>query len=246
MPPSSYHPTKKSLIVYTSMAMESILSQAATIWNLNSPIQVNVFSKGGAELIQDLKINFACDVTCMAHDSLDELIALGLIDPTTLQPIAISETAIAIPIGHSPITIDTANDLKMLLLSCEHIGYSTGPSGHSLISLLKKWGMYEVTMPKLVQALPGTPVGWLVAQNKVDVGFQQLSELINMPDIHVLGTLPSEVKIETVFSVAMPPCHQDSFAQEIGQQFINFLGTQSISSVIQCFGMRPIHQNQHK
>jgi molybdate transport system substrate-binding protein len=55
---------------------------------------------------------------------------------------------------------------------------------------------------RLVQAPPGVPVGSLVARGEAALGFQQLSELIGVDGIALIGPLPPEVQITTIFSAA--------------------------------------------
>ena len=54
---------------------------------------------------------------------------------------------------------------------------------------------------RLVKAPPGVPVGKLVAVG--DLGFQQLSELIDVPGVEVLGPLPPEIQAVTIFSAGV-------------------------------------------
>ena len=91
--------------------------------------------------------------------------------------------------------------MKKAVLESKSVGYSTGPSGVYLERLLKSWDPGERV--KRVQATPGVPVGSLVAKGEVEIGFQQLSELIHLQGIEVLGPLPPEIQLMTVFSAGV-------------------------------------------
>src|SRR5262249_33724621 len=80
--------------------------------------------------------------------------------------------------------------------------YSTRPSGDHLLPLCGRWGG-AADDPRLVKAPPGVPVGTFVADGKADLGFQQLSELIHVKGIEVLGPLPPEIQNVTVFAAGV-------------------------------------------
>ena len=61
----------------------------------------------------------------------------------------------------------------------------------------------DALAPRIVQVPPGVPVGTLVARGDVALGFQQLSELMHLEGITVLGTLPEAVSITTIFSAGV-------------------------------------------
>jgi molybdate transport system substrate-binding protein len=59
-------------------------------------------------------------------------------------------------------------------------------------------------------------VGSLVAQGKVALGFQQLSELIHQEGIDIVGPLPQGVEITTIFSGAIcETCTKREAAREL-------------------------------
>ena len=57
----------------------------------------------------------------------------------------------------------------------------------ALTKLFERWGIAEEIKPRIVQAPPGVPVGTLVARGEVALGFQQLSELMHLEGIDVIG-----------------------------------------------------------
>ncbi len=92
------------------------------------------------------------------------------------------------------------HNIRPALLVASRIGYSTGPSGVALIQLFERWGIADQISQCLIQAPPGVPVGSLLARGEVDLGFQQMSELIGMEGIELLGPLSEDVQIQTIFS----------------------------------------------
>jgi molybdate transport system substrate-binding protein len=105
-----------------------------------------------------------------------------------------------VPAGAPGPTIDTEEALRAAVLSARTIGLSSGPSGIALQGLFERWQIGASRGPRIVQAPPGVPVGALIARGDLEMGFQQLSELMHLQGIDVIGPMPPGLEIVTTFS----------------------------------------------
>ncbi len=137
-----------------------------------------------------------------------------------MTPLLLSRVAVAVPEDSAaraqgarsrigPAFPD-AHGLRAALRSARRIGYSTGPSGRALVELIEQWGLGEELGDRLVEARPGVPVARLVAERDVDLGIQQLSELVGHAGVRVLGILPADCAIDTVFGGAVAASTADA------------------------------------
>ncbi|MFF8909725.1 substrate-binding domain-containing protein [Streptomyces olivaceoviridis] len=122
------------------------------------------------------------------------------------------------------------------LLSAERIAYSTGPSGTALLELIGRLGLAEALSGWLVRAPPGVPAGSLLSSGRADLAFQQRSELTGLPGV-VVGPLPGDTAIDSVFSGAVPA---SSARPDRAREVLDLLGSDAASGIARTRGMRAV------
>lgn len=185
------------------MATRAVLLELATDYEATARQAVRLESAGGVDVAKRVRAGALVDVVVLAADVIDQLIAQGKLLAGSRVDLVQSGIAVAVPAGAPRPDISSENALKDAVLAAKTLSYSTGPSGVYLIKLFERWGILDAIKPRIVQAPPGVPVGSLVARGAVELGFQQLSELINLQGIAVLGPLPPAIQLVTTFSAAI-------------------------------------------
>lgn len=187
------------------MATRGLLDELATRYSQRCGIPVSFEATGGVDAARRVLAGESFDVVVLAWDAIDRLVAAGKADPASRVDLVRSGIGVAVRAGMAPLDISTGAALRDAVMAASSIGYSTGPSGVALVELFQRWGIADAIRGRLVQAPPGVPVGSLVARGEVALGFQQMSELIGIENIRLLGPLSPDVQIQTIFSAAALP-----------------------------------------
>jgi molybdate transport system substrate-binding protein len=191
----------------SSMATRQLLAELVAEYKKSANVDIVIESVGGVDAAKRVANSSqegeAFDVVILASDAIDKLIASGHIDPTSKVDLVNSGVAVAVQAGAVTPDISSEAAVKAAVLAAKTISYSTGPSGVALAQLFECWGIDSQIANRIVKAPPGVPVGSLVAKDEVELGFQQLSELIHLEGISIVGPLPPEIQITTTFSAGV-------------------------------------------
>jgi molybdate transport system substrate-binding protein len=177
------------------------------------------------------------DILILASGALDKLIAAGKAVPGSRVDLARSRIGLSVKAGSPKPDISTVAALKQTLLDAASIAYSASASGvylsEELFPQLDEGGKIAAKSRKIYTERVGT----VVARGDAQLGFQQVSELLPIPGLDFVGTLPAEVQRVTVFSAGLSSSAKEP---EAAKKLIACLGSSEAAPVISKTGLEPI------
>jgi molybdate transport system substrate-binding protein len=219
----------------SSMATRALLADLARAYEQRCGCVVAIESVGGVDAAKRVQAGEAFDAVFLASDAIDRLIAAGHVLGARIDLVR-SPVAIAVRQGAARPDVGSEAALKAAVLAARRVSYSTGPSGVHLQKLFERWGIAAEIAPRIVQAPPGVPVGTLVARGDVDLGFQQLSELMHLEGVDVVGGLPGDTQFITTFSAGV--CATSTQASAV-RAMLAFMNSEQAVELKRRHGMEP-------
>ena len=236
MPNTPSAPPTPVLKGISSMATRQVLNELLGLYAAQGGNTCQLESVGGVDAAKRVQAGEEFDLVFLASDAIAKLVAAGHLLAVSQVNLAHSGVALAVRAGASQPDISSGDAVRQAVLAASSISYSTGPSGVALAKLFETWGIAQEIKDRIVTAPPGVPVGSLVAKGEVALGFQQLSELIHLEGITLLGNLPADIQITTTFSAAigLASPHRNAAAA-----LLRFLASDAAAAAIRRQGMEP-------
>lgn len=219
------------------MATRQVLAELTSGYEQATGHRASIEAVGGVDAAQRVLAGEAFDVVVLASDAIARLLAAGCIVPGSVVDLVQSGVAVAVPTGAPLPDIGSEDAVRQAVLAARSISYSTGPSGVALAKLFERWGIADEIAGRMVQAPPGVPVGSLVAKGEVELGFQQLSELLHMQGITIVGPLPPAIQVTTTFSAGIGAQSQQADA---ARELLVYMASPQAADAKRKQGMEPV------
>jgi molybdate transport system substrate-binding protein len=190
----------KTLEVMSSIATREAYLELVPRFEQETRVEVRTSWVGGAEISKKPRAGATPDLVIMAAAAIDDLVKEGLLAAGSRTDLASSVIGVAIGPGTPRPDLSSEESLRAAVMQARKVSYSSGPSGVYLAGVFERWG---VPREKLIQTAPGQPAGEVAARGEAQLAFQQVSELLPVKGIELVGRLPAPMQLVTIFSAGM-------------------------------------------
>ena len=184
-----------------------------------------------------LKRGEVADIVVVSDALLRQFVQDGLVLADGVTILARSIIAMAVRAGAPKPDIGSADALKNTMLRAKSIGYSASVSGtYVTTELVQRLGIAEQVLPKCHFVGNGERVGAVVARGELEIGFQQLSELLPVKGIDHITPLPPELQKVSSFAAGVAASSPDKAR---ARSAIQFLASKDAVEAIKDSGLEP-------
>ena len=218
----------QSLTVLSSNATKALVEELGPQFEKATGQTLAIHFDNSAALKTRIEQGERFDVAVLSASTVAALVAAGrMASPTD---IARAGVGMAIHPQATRPNINTLDALKGALITTRSITYvEHGATATVLHQIFARLGLTELMNAKTVYS---DSAAHAVAEKKAELGFTQISEILNVPGATFAAALPSEVQVYTTFqgaaSVTAPPA---------AARFIAFLASPQAAAAIRRSGM---------
>ncbi len=204
---------------------------------------LNLISATSGDITRRVIAAEPVDLIIVSAAGMDRLIAEGLIAPGTRIDLARGLMGMGMQPGGIVPDISTPDAFFNTLIESESLAYVSpaagGTSGTYIDGLIERMGMTEVMRPKVAYQIQGSRVAEALANGEVQFGITFISELLPNPRVQVVGPLPEEIQMPTVYAGGISSTAQNpELAERVlallsgdeGREAITAIGLEALAS----------------
>jgi molybdate transport system substrate-binding protein len=200
------HAEAAEIKVLSAGAVRSIVSELAPAFEKESGHKV-ALTFGTVGIVRQKLAAEPADLVIMSDTALDEAIRQGSVVAGSRADIARTGMGVAVREGAPKPDISTSEALKQTLLAAKSIVYvdpaQGGTSGIHFAGVLQRLGIADAVKPKTT-LVPGGYPAELVAKGEVELVAHQISEILPVKGVTLVGPLPKDLQKITTYSAGLP------------------------------------------
>lgn len=232
--------TTGELKVYSSIAVQAVVEELTPQFERANGVRLAMTWGTAPMLIKRLQAGETADVLVLNRAGMDAMTKAGRIRAGSEATLASSATALAVKAGAPRPDISTPEALKRTLLAARAISYTHpdagGASGIHFAKVLEKMGIAAEINAKTRFPPPAGLSGAFLPTGEVDLAVQQVPELRGVPGIDILGHLPGDLHMVTVFVAGVETASRNPDA---AKAFIDFFRSPQAKALFRAKGLEP-------
>ena len=181
----------------------------------------------------------AFDVAVMGPAAIEQLTQKGKFASGTQATLARVGVGVVVKDGTPKPDISSVDAFKRSLLAAKSIAYidpaGGGSSGIYLAKLLQQLGIAEAVNAK-AKLIPGGAVADHIAKGEAELGLHQISEILQVKGVSLVGPLPAEIQNYTVYAAGISATPKDAAA---ARALLDRLAGPETAALLKAKGMEP-------
>jgi molybdate transport system substrate-binding protein len=225
------------IVVLSTTAAQEALTEIIPLFERASSHKVKVTFAGGPRMVERIRAGASGDLFVGPDEYNEPLLREGKLVAGSGVDFAHSLTGVAVRAGAPRPDISTPDKFRSALLAAKAVSFSAGASGMHVVNVLERLGISDAIKAKLVTPQGDESVAAVVARGAADIGIQQMSQLLPVAGIEVVGPLPGDLqKVITYAATVLPGSTQ----REAAREFVTFLRSEPAVAIIKKKGMEPV------
>ena len=225
--------------VLASVALTAALNELAPQYERTTGNKLSL----GYSLVADIRKRVlegeTADVIILSRPVMDELQKQDKLTQGSIADVAGIAVAVTTRAGAPKPDISTVDALKRSLLAAKSVVYADpakgGLSGVYFARVLDRLGIADQMKPKTV-LVPGDQSAEIVAKGEAEIGVAQTSEIIPVAGAQLVGPLPGDLNLVTVFSAGLGA---GTKAPDAATSYVKFVTGPAAAAILKARGMEP-------
>jgi molybdate transport system substrate-binding protein len=220
----------------STLALKGAMRDLTSQFESESGIRIDADFAPTLGLLERLRNGEGADIVILTKEALDDLATKGSVAADSCVDLARSFVGIAVKAGAAHPDIATEPALRATLLGARCVAYSRlGASGIFFAQLIAQMGIAaEIDARALI--IPTGFTAERLVTGEADIAVQQLSELLLVPGIEVVGPIPLHLQTPAVFSAGRLVA---STRAERANALLRYLASAEVAPVLRASGLEP-------
>ena len=225
------------ITVFLNQATASGVRELAAGFEKATGHKVDVSFQGGPALNQKIVSGAPGDLVSLSLDQFDDYVKQGKVVAGSVVEYARVGNGVAVKAGAAKPDISTPEAFRRAMLDAKSIAYvEAGATAPYIKSLFDRLGIADAIKPKLKPQPTSNPAAQAVANGEAELGITQISEILPYAGAELVGPLPAEIQLYTVYPAALA-----AGTKEAGPAtaLIKFLTAPAAIAVLKAKGLSP-------
>ena len=223
--------------ILSTLGVKSVLDEIGPRFEATHGCRLDCSFAPTTVMLDHIRNGERADVAILTSDGIDLLTDIGMLVAGSRVDFGRSWVGLAVKTGGHRPDISTIDKLKAALIATPSIVYSrTGASGIFFAGLIQRLGIADAINRKAIILEFGF-TGEVAARGEADLAFQQISELMAVPGLDIVGPIPAELQPNVTFAGGI---FKDGLEPVKSRELLKFLSHPDVADVYRRRGLTPV------